>query len=117
MENNKKIRIAFDVDDTLIIPPLATGLSMNVPNYENIRIYKHFQSLGCYMILWSWTGMEWAQKWAEILDLKPDEIRIKQKSDDVDISFDDVTIDFATTNIRVEGINKEIPRYEWEKKK
>jgi len=36
--------IAFDVDDTLIVPAVATGLPIDTPNYENIAMYRWFQS-------------------------------------------------------------------------
>jgi len=32
------MKIAFDIDDTLIIPSVATGLDIDTPNYETIAI-------------------------------------------------------------------------------
>lgn len=50
--NYYEMRIAFDIDDTLIVPSVVTG-DRDVPNYETIAIYKWFQSQGHVMILWS----------------------------------------------------------------
>lgn len=106
-------KIAFDVDDTLIIPCVATGHDMDTPNYETIAIYKWFQSQGYYMIIWSGSGMDWARRWADKLGLNPDEIRPKQKSDDVDICFDDCEVNLAKVNIRVKRLNNSVSRKEW----
>ena len=35
------MKIAFDVDDTLIIPSVVTG-NRDTPNYETIALYKWF---------------------------------------------------------------------------
>lgn len=107
------MKIAFDIDDTLIIPSVATGLDRDTPNYENIAVFKYFQSIGCYMILWSGSGIDWAKTWGEKLGLAPFEVRIKQKSDDVDIAFDDCDVDLAKVNIKVRRINNFISRKEW----
>lgn len=32
--------VAFDVDDTLIVPAAATGLDRDVPNYDTIAVYR-----------------------------------------------------------------------------
>lgn len=34
------MKIAFDIDDTLIIPGVVTGNKQNTPNYKTIAIYK-----------------------------------------------------------------------------
>lgn len=47
------IKLAFDVDDTLIIPAIATRLPIDTPNYDIIHLYRLYQSMGCYMIVWS----------------------------------------------------------------
>lgn len=111
------MKIAFDIDDTLIIPSVATGLDRDTPNYETIVLYKWFQTQGHYMILWSGSGTDWAQTWGEKLALVPNEVRIKQKSEDVDICFDDCEVDLAKVNIRVKRINNDISRAEWNKNK
>lgn len=110
------MKIAFDIDDTLIIPSVVTG-DVDTPNYENIAVYRFFQAQGCYMILWSGSGMDWAKRWGEKLGLKPDEIRVKQKSEDVDIAFDDCEVDLAKVNIKVKRIANNISRELWNKNK
>lgn len=111
------MKIAFDVDDTLIIPAVATGSGVDTPNYETIGVYRWFQSQGNYMIIWSGSGVDWARLWANKLNLKPDEIRAKQKSDDVDIAFDDCEVDLARVNVRVKRLNNSVSRAEWNKDK
>lgn len=110
------MKIAFDVDDTLIIPSVATGLDMDTPNYEVIALYKWFQSQGHYMIVWSGSGCDYALMWANKLGLQPDNVWVKRKSDEVDIAFDDCDVDLAKVNIKVKRTNNRISRKEWNKK-
>lgn len=105
--------IAFDVDDTLIVPPEATDLDRDVPNYETISIYRWFQSQGHYMIVWSGGGEDYANHWADKLGLSPDECRAKGPADDVDLAFDDSDIDPIIPNgkmIRVRRVSNEKKR-------
>ena len=137
------MKIAFDVDDTLIVPAIALadephpyiGMYGAVPNYEVIKIYKWFQDQGNFMIIWSGGGVDYARTWAEKLGLKPDEIREK-KADivcknggvcndtectehdyDVDICFDDCDVDLAKVNVKVKRLNNSVSRAEWNKHK
>lgn len=109
-----KLTIAFDVDDTLIIPPCVNGYDIDTPNYEVIALYKWFQSQGHQMIVWSGSGVDWAYRWAEKLGLQPCEIRTKEKSDlvEVDIAFDDCDVDLAKVNIKVKRLKNNISREE-----
>ena len=59
------MKIAFDVDDTLIIPSVVTG-DRDVPNYEIIDIYRWFQRQGYEMVIWSGSGIDWAKTCGEI---------------------------------------------------
>jgi len=103
--------VAFDVDDTLILPPEATGLDRDTPNHEVIAIYRWFQSQGHTMIVWSGGGVDYARMWADKLGLKPDHIRPKEYVPKlVDIAFDDCDVDLATVNIKVKRINNSITR-------
>jgi len=111
------MKIAFDIDDTLIVPAVATGMDRDTPNYETIEIYRYFQSIGCEMILWSGSGVDWAKTWGEKLGLVPFTVRMKQKSEDVDIAFDDCVVDLAKVNVRVKRIKNGISRTEWNKNK
>ena len=111
----KRLRIAFDVDDTLIIPIVATGESLDVPNHKTIAIYRWFQSQGHYMIIWSGGGVPYAKRWAEKLNLKPDAVIMKHNPGDVDIAFDDCDVNLATVNVKVKRFNNKVSRKDWNK--
>lgn len=111
-----KLKIAFDVDDTLIIPSVVTRTT-DTPNYETIAVYRWFQAQGCHMIIWSGSGVDWAQRWGEKLGLEPDEIRVKGFGDDVDIAFDDCDVKLASVNVRVGRVANNISREIWNKTK
>jgi len=111
------MKIAFDIDDCLIIPSVATGLDRDTPNYETIAIYKWFQSQGHEMILWSGSGIDWAKTWGEKLGLTPFTVQIKQKEENVMIAFDDCDVDLAKINIKVKRLNNSISRKEWNENK
>lgn len=125
----QRLKIAFDVDDTLIVPPVKTddgphpyiGMYGAIPNYTAIELYKWFQSQGHYMIVWSGGGVDYAKTWADKLGLHPDEVRLKAKAVsicsmhftpdntcnicnatvDVDIAIDDQLVDLAKVNIQI----------------
>lgn len=109
------MKIAFDVDDTLIIPSVALDgkASYDVPNYKVIDIYRGFQESGAHMIIWSGGGVDYARMWADKLGLFPDEIRVKQKGEDIDIAFDDCDVDLGKVNIKVKRLNNQISRKDW----
>ena len=109
------MKIAFDVDDTLIIPAVATSLPADTPNYELIAVYRWFQKQGHHLIIWSGGGVDYATRWAEKLGLQPNEIRVKEKSEDIDICFDDCVVDLAKVNIQVKRYNNSVSRAEWNK--
>ncbi len=113
------MRIAFDIDDTLIVPSVARGFGDNTPNYEVIAIYKWFQSQGCEMVLWSGSGIDWAQRWGEKLGLEPFTVRTKSQMEwpDIDIAFDDCDVQLGKVNVKVKRINNGISRAEWNKEK
>jgi len=129
MNNMKKLKIAFDVDDTLIIPAVVTGLPTDTPNYETIAIYRWFQAQGHTMIIWSGGGVDYARMWANKLGLIPNEIREKKKTThveshfedgkvieevvaDIDMAFDDCDVDLAKVNVKVKRVNNNISRKE-----
>lgn len=111
------MKIAFDIDDTLIIPAVATSLPADTPNYDLINVYRWFQKQGHHMIIWSGGGVDYASRWAEKLGLQPNEIRVKEKGDDVDIAFDDCMVDLGKVNIQVKRYNNSISRKEWNNNK
>lgn len=114
-----RLVVAFDTDDTLLVPNVALNFDYEVwsPHYENIEAYKWFQNQGCYMIIWSGTGTDWAERWAKEFGLTYDEIRVKQKCDDIDLSIDDCNVDLAKVNLKVKRVNNSISRKEWNKTK
>ena len=105
--------IAFDVDDTLIVPAVATGFDRDVPNYETIAIYRWFQAQGNQMIIWSGGGADYARVWAEKLGLVADYYHDKHDPTAAipDIAFDDGTINLGVVNVKVKRINNSIVRY------
>ena len=111
-----KLKIAFDVDDTLIVPSVAGGFGRDTPNYENIAILRWFQAQGHQIIIWSGSGIDWAKTWAEKLGLEA-EIRIKEKSEDIDLAFDDCDVELAKVNIKVKRINNSVSRADWNENK
>lgn len=111
------MKVAFDIDDTILVPSVAFGFGMDTPNYDTIAIYRWFQAQGCEMILWSGSGMDWAQTWGEKFGLMPFTVRVKEKADDIDIAFDDCEVSLAKVNVRVKRINNGISRKEWNETK
>lgn len=120
MKDWKRV-VAFDVDDTLLVPNVALpkyfGTEVWVRNDDNIEAFNWYKQCWCHMIVWSGTWVEWAEKWAKEFDLEYDEIREKKKYDDVDISVDDCVVDLAKVNIKVKRINNSISREKWNKEK
>ena len=110
------MNIAFDVDDTLIVPSCAiANAEIDTPNYETIAIFKWFQKQGHTMIVWSGGGVSYAKRWAEKLGLEPCEIREKGYGE-VDIAFDDCDVSLGTVNVKVKRINNNVSRKEWNDK-
>jgi len=117
LNNMKILKIGFDIDDTLIVPCVVTGLPLDTPNYDTIALYKWFQDQGHYMILWSGSGVDWATTWGEKLGLKPDAVYVKKAGQDVDICFDDCDVELAKINVKVKRINNSVDRTEWNQTK
>jgi hypothetical protein len=106
--------VAFDVDDTILSPPEATGLDRDTPNYDVIAIYRWFQAQGNEMWIWSGGGKDYAQTWADKLGLKPDKVFGKTDRSDfkeiVDLTFDDCDVDLAKVNVKVKRTNNHVTR-------
>ncbi len=111
----KKLTVAFDVDDCLLVPSVA-GFARDTPNYATIAVFKWFQAQGHVMVIWSGSGLDWARTWAEKLGLEA-QIRIKHKTPDVDLAFDDCDVDLAKVNVKVKRIHNEISREDWNQTK
>lgn len=125
---NKKLKIAFDIDDTILVPSVVAGFGNDTPNYETIAIFKWFQSQGHEMFLWSGSGMDWAQRWGEKFGLQPFTVIKKEKiitldthdgqpEPIIDIAFDDCDVDLAKVNVKVRRIKNSVSRAEWNKTK
>jgi len=111
------MRIAFDIDDCLIIPSVATGLDRDTPNYDTIALYKWFQAQGHEMVLWSGSGTDWAKTWGEKLGLQPFTVLVKEARADIGIAFDDCDVRLADVNVKVKRLNNGISRADWNKNK
>lgn len=114
------MKVAFDIDDTILVPSVAGGNGVsgdNIPNYDVIAVYQFFQAQGAEMVLWSGSGIDWAKRWGEKFGLEPFTVQIKQKDESVDIAFDDCIVDLAKVNVRVKRLNNSISRAEWNKDK
>jgi hydroxymethylpyrimidine pyrophosphatase-like HAD family hydrolase len=110
------LKIAFDVDDTLLVPSVASGFGRDTPNYPVIEVYRWFQSQGHYMIIWSGSGVDWAKTWAEKFGLTADDFPMKGAYP-VDIAFDDCDVKLGSVNVRVKRHNNSISRKEWNETK
>lgn len=108
------MKIAFDVDDTLIIPSVVTQRD-NIPNYETIAVFRYFKELGYDMIIWSGSGVDWAKRWSEKLGL--DARVIRKGSEEVDIAFDDCDVTLGKVNVKVKRVANNISRATWNKTK
>lgn len=113
-----RLLIAFDVDDTLIVPAIATGLDRDVPNYETIAVYRWFQAQGHEMVVWSGGGADYAAMWGRTLGLAADHYLDKHSAllgeladRRVDLTFDDSDLTLGTTNVKVKRLNNGIVRY------
>jgi hypothetical protein len=122
------LKIAFDIDDTLIIPSVATDGNRDVPNYETIAILRWHQAQGHEIILWSGSGMDWAQTWGEKLGLMPFTVMPKELVMEstnggtayvpmVDIAYDDCDVKLAKVNIKVKRVKNGVSRKEWNETK
>lgn len=110
LNNGNKLVIAWDVDDTLIIPARVTGLPTDTPHYENIAVLKWFQRNGHEVVVWSGGGVDYAKMWAEKLGLQGVEIRPKTVTFGIAIAFDDCDVELAKVNVKVKRINNSIQR-------
>lgn len=125
---NKKLKIAFDIDDTILVPSVVAGFGNDTPNYETIAVLRWFQAQGHEIYLWSGSGTDWAQRWGEKFGLQPFTVIKKEKEivyEDmgfsprpfIDIAFDDCDVDLAKVNVKVKRINNSISRKNWNETK
>ena len=111
------MRVAFDIDDTILVPSVASGFGNDTPNYDTIAVLRWFQAQGHTIILWSGSGMDWARTWGEKFGLQPFEVIAKDAHGAIDIAFDDCEVDLGKVNIRVKRIKNGISRKDWNENK
>ena len=78
----RKPIIAFDVDGTLIDYD-------DTPRDSVVNLYYAFQDLGFEMWIWSGGGRDYAQRWADRLQLHPDRVFAKDRNLKPDVAVDD----------------------------
>jgi len=92
------MRIAFDVDNTLI----KKGIDgRDVPRYEVIELLQWFADQRHHVYVWSGGGFDYARDWAEKLGLYNVGILSKDDTHNIDISVDDEDVELAKINIKV----------------
>ena len=107
-----RLIIAFDVDDTLIVPAVATGFERDVPSYEAIAVYRWFQAQGHEMVIWSGGGADYARQWADRLGLVADHYLDKHDAPFLPhIAFDDSDLTLAQVNVKVKRVQNRVVRY------
>ncbi len=92
------MRIAFDVDGTLI----KKTRDADVPRYEIIQVLLTLESLGHVVFVWSGGGVDYATQWCYKLGL-PSSVRVIPKTDgfDIDLAFDDQDFILAKCVVKV----------------
>lgn len=105
---NQHLTVAFDVDGTLIT-------YLDQPRWAVIQVLKFFVLRGAEVMVWSGGGAEYAEHWARKLFLPDKLISFSDKprlilwsetaervaEPIVDISFDDLDVNYGKVNIRV----------------
>lgn len=84
----KKLKVAWDVDDTLI-------WNSDTPKWVGIDLLRWFVRLGherTDLIVWSGGGVEYAERWCEKLGIDRWVRVIEKGSEEVDIAIDDMDI-------------------------
>jgi hypothetical protein len=110
---NDKIKVAFDIDDTLV--KYTAGHEVPRPNRKLLEVLIFFHAIGAEVIVWSGGGESYARLWATRLFIdhlvtiraKP-LLAIGKRGEEigpgepvVDIAFDDMEVSYGKVNIRV----------------
>lgn len=94
------MHIAFDIDDTLW--RVRQDKMDQVPDFDLIQVLRWFYKNGDTIWFWSAGGIDYCQTIVKKLGLDEfGEVTEKQKTDFMDICFDDMEVQLAKTNIRV----------------
>jgi hypothetical protein len=109
----EKLKIAFDVDDTLV---KENHMGREEPNRPLLNVLLWFYAQGHEIIVWSGGGAEYAETWARrlfidhIVTIKSKPLlAIGKRGEEisesatpvVDIAFDDMEVNYGKVNIRV----------------
>jgi predicted HAD superfamily phosphohydrolase YqeG len=90
------ITAAFDVDGTLI------KVSDDSPRYDVIQLFHLFEKFGCTMVIWSGSGRDYCERWAEKLGLNGQVMDKKERGTFVpDIAIDDEEVTLGKVNFKV----------------
>lgn len=94
------MKIAFDVDGTLIHKDQETGI--DIPNYRVIDFLTHFDWIHhTEIFVWSGGGIDYAQHWVDKLGLQ-DTVKVVAKGSFIpDIAVDDEEVELGKVNLRV----------------
>lgn len=94
------IKIAFDVDGTLIE---KSSNGEDIPKYSTIMLMGMFATCikDCTIFVWSGSGIDYAQRWVEKLGLEKSVTVVKKGSFIPDIAIDDMNVDLGTINLQV----------------
>lgn len=96
MKDPKETVVAFDVDGTLIY---QVGEKEDTPRYKIIELFHLFESFGYRMVIWSGSGLDYAERWARKLGLTAE---ILPKGSFVpDIAVDDEDVEMGHVNLKV----------------
>ena len=93
------MKIAFDIDGTLINIEGHPYCKPDTPRYEVIELYRIFEDFEYDIYIWSGGGLDYAKRWAERLGLDG---KIVQKGSFVpDIAIDDEEVKLGKINMKV----------------
>lgn len=92
-----RIKIAFDVDGTLI---RKTDYG-SAPRYEIINMLLFFNRNCDEVYIWSGGGVDYAKTWAEKLGITCARAIPKNADQGIDLCFDDEEVQLAKVNIQV----------------
>lgn len=96
----KKTKIAFDVDETLIT---INSRGETVPKYTTIITLQmmHGMFQNSEIIVWSGSGLEYAQRCTQKLGIDNLVRVIVKGSEEVDIAIDDQKVKLGTVNLQI----------------
>jgi trehalose-6-phosphatase len=95
--NRKRLKIAFDVDDTLY--KIRVDKYDQVPDYELIQVLKWFCQNGDEVFIWSAGGVEYAKAFAKKFGFDDMVSIVEKGSFKPDISFDEYLTGLGKTDV------------------